>query len=262
MLEPDEVFVRRLHRIEPRGGDLRIHVLVMAALKEDQRNCERVGLSEIQRDHLGEQVRGCELIAIPDVADLLVAIVGRKLGEIAIGGIVPAIGHHTAVITNPFALDVNVLDRNGLAGRAVGGDRFELALGLGVALTARGIHGKAPASTLAFGAVDQLADAYIGVQPFGVTLRELQAEKAAPAVAEDEYLVLAKLLASPGRYFLGVGDHALTCEGWRDLGRISKEIGFASGALVPLDDREIFLQRSEEPPAHRDRDVSRPAVDI
>jgi hypothetical protein len=57
----------------------------MAALKEDQGNRELVGLSEIERDHLGEQVRGCEFIAVPDVADLLVAIVGGKLREIAIG---------------------------------------------------------------------------------------------------------------------------------------------------------------------------------
>src|SRR6202022_167219 len=38
MLEPDEMFLRRFHRLEPRGSNLCIHVLVMAALKEDQRN--------------------------------------------------------------------------------------------------------------------------------------------------------------------------------------------------------------------------------
>ena len=81
-------------------------------------------------------------------------------------------------------------------------------------------------------------------------------------MAKNEHLVLAELLASPGGHFLGVGDHALACEGWRDRGRIRKEIGFAGGALVPLDDREIFLQSAREPPAHRDRDVSWPAVDV
>jgi hypothetical protein len=82
----------------------------MAALKENQPNRELVRRGEIERDHLGEQIGGCEFIAILDVADLLVVIVGRKLGEIAIGRIVPAIGPSHRVITNPFALDVNVLD--------------------------------------------------------------------------------------------------------------------------------------------------------
>src|ERR1700736_114160 len=105
----------------------------MAARKEDQRNGEFVGLSEIESDHPGEHIGSCELIAIPDVADLLVAIVWRKLGEIAISLVVPAIGHHTAIITDPFALDVNVLHRYGPAGGAVGGDRLELAHGFGIA---------------------------------------------------------------------------------------------------------------------------------
>jgi len=94
-----------------------------------------------------------------------------------------------------------------------------------------------------------------------VTLRELQAQKAAPAVAEDEYLVLAELPADPGGHFLGVGDHALAGEGRRDRGRIGKEMGLAGGALVPLDDREILLPAAGEPPAHRDRDVPWSAVD-
>ena len=54
------------------------------------------------------------------MADLLVAIVRLRLGEIASGGIVAAIGQDPAAITNPFALDVNFLDRYGPAGSAVG----------------------------------------------------------------------------------------------------------------------------------------------
>ena len=78
MLKPDELFFRRLHRIEPRGGDFCIHVPVVTAQKEDQRNCKLVRLREIERDHLGEQIRCCELVAIPDMAYLLVAIVGES----------------------------------------------------------------------------------------------------------------------------------------------------------------------------------------
>src|SRR5260370_8478074 len=153
------------------------------------------------------------------------------------GVVVTAIGPNPVVITNPFAFDVNVLDRYGPARGAVGGDRFELAHSFGIALTARGIHGEAPASPLALGSVDQLADAYIGVQPFRVTLRELQAEKTAPAVAEDEYLVLAELLADPDGHLLGVGNHPLACEGRRDLGRISKKLCLPCSPPVHLSTR-------------------------
>ena len=65
MLKPDELFFRHLHRIEPRGGDFCILVPVVTAQKEYQRNCKLVRLREIERDHLGEQVRRCELVAIP-----------------------------------------------------------------------------------------------------------------------------------------------------------------------------------------------------
>src|ERR1700685_1512842 len=104
------------------------------------------------------------------MADLLVAIVGRKFGEIAIGGICSAGGPPAALIANPFALDINVLDGNGLAGSPVGSDRLELAHRFGISLAVRGIQGEAPASTLALGSVAQLAESKIGVQPFRVML--------------------------------------------------------------------------------------------
>src|SRR3984885_2715706 len=234
----------------------------MAAFKQDQRNGQLLGLDEIERNHFGEQIRGGEVIAIPDVCDLLVSIVGRKLGQIAVGGIGVAISHHAAVIANPFALKQNVFDRYGLTGGAVGSDRLELSHSLGVPFTVRGVHGEAPASALAFRSVDQLADAYVSIQPFRVTFGELQTEKATPAMAEDEYSVLAELLPGPCGHFLCVSDHALGSESWRDGGRIGKEIGLAGGALIPLHDREVFLQAAGKPPAHRDRDIAWPAMGV
>jgi hypothetical protein len=55
-------------------------------------------------------------------------------------------------------------------------------------LALRGVQG--PVAALILGPVDELADADIGVQPFGVELCQLEAKKAAPGVAENEELVL------------------------------------------------------------------------
>jgi hypothetical protein len=55
----------------------------------------------------------------------------------AVGLIVAVIGHRTAVITDPFALDINVLDRDGLAQGTVGGDPLEFVHRFGIALGAR-----------------------------------------------------------------------------------------------------------------------------
>src|SRR5258707_13814915 len=67
---------------------------------------------------------------------------------------------------DPFALDVNVLNRNDPPWGGVRGDCFELMHRLSVVLAASGVYGEAPASTLALGSIDQLAGADVGVQPF------------------------------------------------------------------------------------------------
>src|SRR5467141_3415731 len=68
-------------------------------------------------EQLREQIGRGELIAFPDAADFCIAI----------RHIVTAIGHHAAIKTNPFALHVQVLDEDDLAGGGVGGDCLELA---------------------------------------------------------------------------------------------------------------------------------------
>src|SRR4030095_7867120 len=127
---------------------------------------------------------------------------------------------------------------------------------------AAGIQGEAPAATLALWAVDQLAHADIRVQPSGVTFRQLETKEAAPAMAEDEDLVLAELAADPAGHFLRIGDHSLACQRRRDCRRIAEEMRLSRGALVPLHDREEFFPAAGKPPTHRHRDVPRPAVDV
>src|SRR6202021_2239534 len=122
-------------------------------------------------------IGGCESVPIPDVSNLLVAIVGRKLGEVAIGGVVPPIGHHSTVIADPFALDINILDRNRSPGDTVGGDTLELSSCLCIPLAMSRVHGESPASAFALGSIDQLSDTDIGVEPFGPALCEVQTQK-------------------------------------------------------------------------------------
>jgi len=63
----------------------------------------------------------------------------------------------------------------------------------------RGVNRETPATSLVFWTVNGLADAYTGVEPFGVTLCHLQPKEAGVAMTEDEYLVLAKLPGRPYR---------------------------------------------------------------
>src|SRR5262249_23530714 len=81
-------------------------------------------------------------------------------------------------------------------------------------------------------------------------------------MTEDENLVLAKVPERPSRHFFDIADHPLGGDGRGDLGRIGEEICFAGSTLVPLDDRKILFQSTSEPPAHWNRDVTRPAMDV
>src|SRR4030095_10655253 len=88
------------------------------------------------------------------------------------------------------------------------------------------------------------------------------AEKAAVTVSKDEDLVFCELAARPCGHFFNIRDHPFRCETRRDLDRVCEEVRLAGCALVPLDDGEIFLPSPRKPPAHRDRNVTRPAVDV
>src|SRR5262249_39676327 len=177
--------------------------------KKDQRNRELTDRGEIERDQLWEQIGGGKLIAFPNAADFLVTVVGGKPSQPAVGRIVAPIGYNAAINTNPFALDIQVLDGYDLTGGGVGSDCLELAHCLGIARTASGIQGEPPASTLVLGSVDQLVNAYIGVEPIGATFRELKPKEAAPAMAQDKDPVLPKLSADPSSHLFGIGDHPL-----------------------------------------------------
>jgi hypothetical protein len=83
-------------------------------------------------------------------------------------------------------------------------------------------------------------------------LRELKAKEAAPTMTQDKDLVLPEFPAGPSSHLLGIGDHPLARQRGRDRGGIGEEMGFSRGALVPLNDREIFFAAPVEPPAHGD----------
>src|SRR5690242_6629676 len=48
MLEPDDVLFRRFHLVEPIGGDFRIHVPIMPALKENEWHRKLADVGEIE----------------------------------------------------------------------------------------------------------------------------------------------------------------------------------------------------------------------
>jgi len=132
---------------------------------------------------------------------------------------------------------------------------------LSIARTARRIYREAPASTFALGAINQLRNAYIGVQPCGMAPCHLKTKETAPAMSQNKDLGLAELAADPSSHFLGVGDHPLARQRGRDPGRICEQVGFSRSALIPLNDCKIFFPAAGKPPTHRDRNVSWSAVD-
>ena len=72
----------------------------VAALQEDERNGELVDRGEVERNRLGEQIGCGELIAFPNAANFLIAVIWRELGERAIGRVVAPLSHHAAIITD------------------------------------------------------------------------------------------------------------------------------------------------------------------
>jgi len=84
MLEPNEVFFRFFHLVEPGGGDARVYVHVVATFEQNQRDRELADLAEIGLDQVGKQIRCGELIAIPDMTDLPVAIIASGSDAIAL----------------------------------------------------------------------------------------------------------------------------------------------------------------------------------
>jgi len=51
----------------------------VATLKQDQRNCEVVNRGEIAREQPGQQIGSGELIAVPNTANFMVAVIWGKL---------------------------------------------------------------------------------------------------------------------------------------------------------------------------------------
>ena len=57
MLEPHEVFFWCFHLLEPGSGELGIHIQVVAAFEQNQRNFEVADLGEIGREQIRKQIR-------------------------------------------------------------------------------------------------------------------------------------------------------------------------------------------------------------
>ena len=108
--------------------------------------------------------------------------------------------------------------------------------------------------------VDDLAHADIGIQPIGMFMREGQADKRAPGMADHEDLLLAIGLAQILHDIGGVFVHARDGEGGRNRLRIIGVVGLARTALVPLHDREVVLPAVLERPACRHLGRCRSAV--
>lgn len=131
---------------------------------------------------------------------------------------------------------------------------------LGVAGLLRGIECIGIPATFAGADVGDLARADVGVQPFGMTARELHANVAAPGMAEQEDLLLAQVSAKERDHLLGVVDEALGLHRRRHGLGIIDQVGLAGAALVPVDHHEVFLQCERVAPREGRFDEARAAV--
>jgi len=89
--------------------------------------------------------------------------------------------------------------------------------------------------------VDDLSGADKRGEELRVFQHELRAERAAPALAEDNDAILPDALANVFRDLACVFDHALHRNGLLHFLRIRLEPRFAGGALVPVDDGEMLF---------------------
>src|ERR1700735_3504104 len=128
------------------------------------------------------------------MGNFLIGVVRREASKMAISHIVAPIGHHAAKEADPFALHIKILHENTLTRRCVRSDCLEFAHSIGIAGLPRGVHGEAPATTLGFRPVGYLPNADVGGQPLGMMHRKLEAEVAAPAMAQDKDFILAEFL--------------------------------------------------------------------
>src|SRR3546814_14603736 len=68
-------------------------------------------------------------------------------------------------------------------------------------------QGKGIAYALILGSVDDLPHADIGMQPFGMRARDVEADHRAPGMAHDEELPLSIMLEKVGNEFLPIRGH-------------------------------------------------------
>lgn len=84
MFEP-ELLLGSLYFLKPFSRNIGIHIPVVSTFDEKERDCELVHFAQIRCDEIGQQIRSRKLVTVPDVLNLPVAVIGRELGEIAIG---------------------------------------------------------------------------------------------------------------------------------------------------------------------------------
>src|SRR5689334_2786917 len=80
-------------------------------------------------------------------------------------------------------------------------------------------------------------------------------------MSEHEDLLLAELPSDPAHHLLRIGDHALGRHRRGESGTAIQEERLTGTALIPLDDREVFLPTAGEPPAHRNRYIAGSAME-
>src|SRR3546814_8093214 len=91
----------------------------------------------------------------------------------------------------------------------------------------------------------------IGMQPFGMRARDVEADHRAPGMAHDEELPLSIMLEKVGNEFLPIRGHPVDGNRRRNGGGVVRSGGLAGAPLVPLDDGEIILPRALIQPVDR-----------
>src|SRR5579863_10589144 len=114
------------------------------------------------------------------------------------------VGHDATKVTDPLALDVEVLERARMPGGEVGSKGLKLTHGLRVVRATGGVHRERPPAPLALWHVGHVANSDVAVEPVGMPHGELQPRVSAGGVPEHEDLPLAELPAQPRNHLLRV----------------------------------------------------------
>src|SRR6185437_13435400 len=107
---PDPLLERRADPCKPLRRNLGVDDEIMAPRAHDQRTVEPSGRGLIDAEDLSKEVALGKVVTVPDVGDLRIRVIRRQLREVAFRRAVMAVGHRSAIVFEPPALYVEMLE--------------------------------------------------------------------------------------------------------------------------------------------------------